>query len=296
MNSHIIRAMTRDGSARLIFAQTTDIVQTAHKIHNTSKTITAVLGRCLTAASLMGSLLKDADNSLTLQIKGDGPAGSIICVSDYCGNVKGYIENPDVELLPNVENKLDVGGAVGGGTLYVIKDMGLAEPYIGMTPIVSGEIAEDITEYFAASEQIPTICALGVRCATDNSCVAAGGFLLQLLPNPDENMIPQIENNIAQLDSLSSMLAKGENPLDIIAKIFKDIEYDLFDQIDIDYICGCTKDRYYKALISLGKDELQSMIDDNKPIETNCRFCNKSYTFSMDEIGEMLNHVGTKEG
>lgn len=291
MQSKIIRAMTRDGSARLIFADTTKIVQTAHELHNTSKTMTATLGRCLTAASLMGSMLKDADNSLTLQIKGDGPAGTILCVSDYCGNVKGYAEHTDVELLPNVDNKLDVGGAVGAGTLYVIKDMGLAEPYIGMTPIVSGEIAEDITEYFAASEQVPTICALGVRCEIDNSCKAAGGFLLQLLPNADEEIIPKMEENIAQLDSVSSLLANGTNPLEIISEILKDIEYDLFDQIDIEYMCDCSKDRYYKALTTLGIDDLNSMYEDNEPIETKCRFCNKTYIFSNEEIGEIIKNA-----
>ena len=291
MNSKIIRAMTSDGSARLIFAQTTDIVQTAHTLHNTSKTMTATLGRCLTAAALMGSLLKDADNSLTFQMKGDGPAGTVMCVSDYCGNVKGYAEHPEVELPPSAQGKLNVGGAIGAGTLYVIKDMGLAEPYIGMTPIVSGEVAEDVTEYFAASEQIPTICALGVRCDTDNNCVAAGGFLLQLLPNADENLIPIIENNIGELDTVSSLLAKGIDPLHIINDVFKDIEYDLFDEIAIDYVCDCNRDRYYKALISLGKEELQEIYDDGKPVETTCRFCNKSYVFANDEIKEMIENV-----
>ena len=291
MNSKIIRAMTSDGSARLIFALTTDIVQTAHKIHGTSKTMTAALGRCLTAASLMGSLLKDADNSLTFQIKGDGSAGTIMCVSDYCGNVKGYAEHPESELLPNAQGKLDVGGVIGSGTLYVIKDMGLAEPYIGMTPIVSGEIAEDVTEYFAASEQIPTICALGVRCDTDNNCVAAGGFLLQLLPNADENLIPRIEANIGGLDSVSALIANGVDPLSIIAEIFGGIEYDLFDEIAIEYLCDCNRERYYRALMSLGKDELQDILDDDEPVETVCRFCNKSYVFTNDEIGEMIKNA-----
>lgn len=291
MNSNIIRAMTRDGSARLLFAHTTDIVQKAHEIHGTSKTMTAVIGRCLTAVSLMGSMLKDSDNSLTLQIKGDGSAGLIICVSDYYGNVKGYMEHPEVELLPNSNGKLDVGGAVGAGTLYVIKDLGLNEPYIGMTPIVSGEIAEDITEYFASSEQIPTICALGVRCDTDNNCIAAGGFLLQLLPNADEEMIPLIESNIGELEAISKLLADGANPLDIISRIFCGIEYDLFDSIATGYICDCSKERYYKALVSLGKDELTDMMNDDDPVETKCRFCNKTYIFSNKEIAEMVNQI-----
>jgi len=281
MQSFILRAITRDGSARLIFADTTEIVREAQRLHGTSKTATAAFGRCLTAASLMGSMMKDADNSLTLQIKGDGPIGTILCVSDYCGNVKGYVENPQAEVAPNAQGKLNVSGIVGNGTLYVIKDLGLAEPYIGMTPLVTGEIAEDVTEYFAISEQVPTICALGVRCDTDNTCTAAGGFLVQLLPFADEGIIPILENNISAMGSVSSLI--GE-PCEIIGRIFKDIEYDLFDRIEIGYVCDCSRERYHKALMSLSADDLDELRESGEPIETCCRFCNKKYVFEVEEL------------
>lgn len=286
--SVITRVITCDGSARLIIADTSAIVQKAHIIHQTSKTITAVLGRCLTAASIMGSLLKEADNKLTLRINGDGPAGTIVCISDYTGCVRGYIENPDVELPPNPEGKLDVGGAIGRGTLTIIRDLGLAEPYTGISDLISGEIAEDITEYFASSEQTPTVCALGVRAATDNSCTAAGGFLLQLLPGYDESVIPQIEKNIKKLDPISTMIERGETGAEISAKIFNSIEYDLFDEIDIEYKCPCSRDTYERALISLGENELTDMINDGKPIETRCRYCKAKHVFTVDELKVML--------
>ena len=201
-SSVITRAMTSDGSARIICADTTAIVQKAFEVHRTAKTMTAALGRSLTVTSLMGSLLKDKADTLSLQIKGDGPAGTILCVSNYRGDVRGYAENPDAELPPNEHGKLDVGGAVGQGTLCIIRDFGTGEPYVGISQLVSGEIAEDISEYFVTSEQTPTVCALGVRANTDNSCKSAGGFLLQLLPGADDSIIPALEKNIAALGSV----------------------------------------------------------------------------------------------
>lgn len=286
--SVITRVLTRDGSARLIFANTSAVVQQAHIIHETSKTITAVLGRCLTAASILGSLLKDADNKVTLKINGDGPAGIIICIADYNGCVRGYIENPYVELPPNSHGKLDVGGAVGKGTLTIIRDLGLAEPYTGISNLVSGEIAEDITAYFASSEQTPSVCALGVRAATDNSCTAAGGFLLQLLPGADEAIIPLLERNITRLEPVSTLIERGETAINIIGRIFNGMEYDLFDEINIEYKCPCSRDTYARALISLGEDELNDMINDGKPVETCCRYCGTKHNFSIDELKEML--------
>lgn len=289
MNTSVItRVLTRDGSARLILADSSAVVQQAHIIHETSKTITAVLGRCLTAASILGSLLKDADNKVTLQINGDGPAGKIICIADYKGCVRGYIENPDVELPPNSHGKLDVGGAVGKGTLTIIRDLGLAEPYTGISNLVSGEIAEDITAYFASSEQTPSVCALGVRAATDNSCTAAGGFLLQLLPGADEAIISLLERNIAGLEPVSTLIERGEMVIDIIRRIFNGIEFDMFDEINIEYKCPCSRETYMRALISLGEDELNDMINDEKPIETRCRYCGTRHEFSVDELKEML--------
>ena len=283
--SIITRAITSDGSARIIFANTTDIVQKAMELHSLSKTATAALGRALTAASLMGSLLKDKENSLTLQFKGDGPLGTVMCVSDYKGNVRGYVENPSAELAPNEKGKLDVGGAIGkNGTLYVIKDMGYKEPYIGMCPIVSGEVAEDVTEYFATSEQTPSVCSLGVLVSQEKRCKAAGGFLIQLMPMADEETVSTIERNIALIDSVSAIIEKGGRAEDVIASCFAGIEYEMFDEFDIGYVCNCSREKYEKALITLSADDFESLGEDKAPIEAVCRFCNKKYSFTYEDL------------
>ncbi len=284
--SIIKRAITADGSARLFFIDSTAIVKRSCEIHHTSKTMTAVLGRALTAASLMGSLLKDKDNSLTLQLRGDGPAGMVVVVSDYMGNVRGYAENPDAELPPNAQGKLDVGGAVGQGTMYIIKDLGMNEPYIGVSPIVSGEIAEDITEYFVTSEQTPTVCALGVRVDGDNMCFAAGGFLLQLMPGYDDATVDRLETNVTMLGSLSKLIADGTSGDEIIEMILSGIEYELFDEFDAEYRCTCCRDKYKTALIGLSEDDMNELRSTGEPIETNCRFCGDKYVFPLDEIDE----------
>ena len=280
----LVRAMTRDGSARILCADTTAIVQKAFEIHRTAKTMTAALGRSLTVTSLMGSLLKDKTDTLSLQIKGDGPAGTILCVSNYRGDVRGYAENPNTELPPNEHGKLDVGGAVGQGTLCIIRDFGTGEPYVGISQLVSGEIAEDISEYFVTSEQTPTVCALGVRANTDNSCKSAGGFLLQLLPGADDAMIPTLEKNIAALGSVSKLIEIGKTPEDIIAMVLEGIEYDLFDSYEIEYQCSCDRDKYLRALISLNQADMDELAESGEPIETECRFCHTKYIFAIDEI------------
>lgn len=282
--SVITRAMTADGSARILCADTTAIVQKAFEVHNTAKTMTATLGRSLTVTSLMGSLLKDKTDTLSLQIKGNGPAGTILCVSNYRGDVRGYAENPDIELPPNEHGKLDVGGAVGQGTLCIIRDFGTGEPYVGISQLVSGEIAEDISEYFVTSEQTPTVCALGVRANTDNSCKAAGGFLLQLLPGADEAIIPILEKNIASLGSVSKLIEVGRTPEEIIAMVLEGIEYDLFDSYEIEYQCTCNRDKYMRALISLNQADMDELAAAGEPIETECRFCHTKYSFEIDEI------------
>ena len=285
MNASVItRAMTSDGSARIICADTTAIVQKAFEVHKTAKTMTAALGRSLTVTSLMGSLLKDKTDTLSLQIKGDGPAGTILCVSNYRGDVRGYAENPDAELPPNEHGKLDVGGAVGQGTLCIIRDFGTGEPYVGISQLVSGEIAEDISEYFVTSEQTPTVCALGVRANTDNSCKAAGGFLLQLLPGADEAIIPVLEKNIAALGSVSKLLEVGRTPEEIIAMVLEGIDYDLFDSYEIEYQCTCSRDKYMRALISLNQADMDELAESGEPVETECRFCHTKYSFDIDEI------------
>jgi len=283
-NSIIKRAITDDGSARVFFIDSTAIVRRSCEIHHTSKTMTAVLGRTLTAASLMGTLLKDRDNSLTLQLRGDGPAGYVVCVSDYMGNVRGYAENPDAELPPNDLGKLDVGGAVGRGTMYVIKDLGLNEPYIGVCPLVSGEVAEDVTQYFATSEQTPTVCALGVRVDQDNMCFAAGGYLLQLMPGAEESVIDRLETNINMMGSVSKLIADGVSGDEIIGMIFAGIEFTMFDEFEAAYKCTCTRDKYKNALVTLNEKDMNELVEADEPIETNCRFCGNKFVFELDEI------------
>ncbi len=282
--SIIKRAISTDGSVRILYCDSTAVVKEACAIHGTSKTMAAVLGRALTATSLMSCLLKDKDNTLTLQLKGDGPAGSVVCVGDYMGNVRGYADDPTVELPPNRHGKLDVGGAVGRGSMYVIKDMGMNEPYVGVSPIVSGEIAEDITEYFASSEQTPTVCALGVRVNKDNEPYAAGGYLVQLMPGYEDEVVDRLEANITVMESVSKLIADGKDGEEIISLIFDGIEYEMFDEFDIEYRCTCGREKYLRALVSLGEDDMDELRRANEPVETNCRFCNKKYVFTLDEL------------
>ena len=284
-NSYITRALTSDGSARIFFADTTAIAEEAMKIHGTSKTCAAVLGRALTACSLMGSLLKDRENTLTLQIKGDGPAGNVVCVSDYKGCVRGYVQYPEVELLPNGHGKLDVGGAVGHhGFVYVTKDLGLAEPYNGVSPIVSGEIGDDITEYFASSEQTPTVCALGVRVSNERRVAAAGGLLVQIMPGADDAVIDRIEGNLKMISSVSAMIESGMRGADVIAAVMDGIPFEIFDEFDTSYKCGCSREKYLSALASLPDDDIEELKSGDEPVETECRFCGAKYTFDMSEI------------
>lgn len=289
-HSYITRAITTDGSIRMFTTDTTEIVEKARKIHKTSKTCTAVIGRALTAASLMGSLLKDNDNSLTLQFKGDGPCGTVVCVSDYAGNVRGYVQNPDVELLPNSAGKLDVGGAVGkNGYLYVIKDLGMAEPYNGLSPLVSGEIADDITEFFASSEQTPTVCALGVRVTNERHIKAAGGFLVQVMPGADSSVVDTVENNLKMISSVSALIASGMSGTDIISEVLHGIPFEIFDEFDTEYRCTCSREKYLKALASLPDADIAELKRTDEPIETQCRFCNSKYLFDIPDVEKQRN-------
>ncbi|MHC1694728.1 MAG: Hsp33 family molecular chaperone HslO [Eubacteriales bacterium] len=284
----MLRAMTRDGYVRALVADTTEIVKQAIDIHHTMPTASAALGRVLTAASLMGSLLKDTDNSLTLSFKGDGIAGGILAVSDYAGNVRGYITNPAADLPLNSKGKLDVAGIVGKGVLLVLRELGTGEPYIGQTPIVSGEIAEDIASYFVNSEQLPTVCGLGVLVGRDYSCDAAGGLLVQLLPGYDESVVSRLEQSARDLPQITSMLSQGMSLTDILDKALGGMEYDVFDELDIEYRCTCSRERMEKALISLGKEELSSMIEEDGGAEISCHFCNKSYSFDGEQLRGMM--------
>lgn len=282
--STIIRAMTRDGSARITFINSTAMVKHMAKIHKPSKTMTAALGRVMSGASLMGSFLKDKDNTLTLRFNGDGPAGKIVAVSDYMGNVRICADNYSAELLPNEKGKLDVGGAVGRGTMYVIRDLGLSEPYIGSADIISGEIAEDITNYFAVSEQTPTVCALGVRVNKELECFAAGGYLVQLLPGAEEEVISVLEKNIISLESVSKMIADGIGGEEIIGRVFEGIEFDIFDEFDCEYRCNCSRERYLSALRGLCREDIDDLKADGKPIEASCQFCGATYSFDPSEL------------
>ncbi len=282
--SIITRAMTQDGSVRIVCTDSTAIVRQAQEIHHTCKTMTAALGRVLTVTSLMGSLLKDKTDALTIQFKGDGPAGTILCVSDYAGNVRGYADNPDAELPPNDKGKLDVGGAVGAGSLYVIRDLGVGEPYVGISPLVTGEIGDDISQYYVNSEQTPTVCALGVRVNPDFTPKAAGGFLLQLMPGADESLIPTLEKNVMEIGSVSKLIDLGKTTEEIIAMAFEGIPYDIFDSFETEYRCTCSREKYQRALVSLGDADIEELQADGKPVETQCRFCAKKYSFDMEEI------------
>ena len=287
-NDILTRAMTRCGNARILVMNSKNTVNDAIRYHSLAPTAAAALGRTLTASSLIGVMLKNKTDSVTLNINGDGIAGRIIAVSDYYGNSRGYIQNPQADLPNNSAGKLDVAGIVGKGTLSVIRDTGEKEPYIGMTPIVSGEIAQDITEYFVQSEQIPTACALGVLIDTDHTCLAAGGFMIQLLPFADDAFINKLENRISLLYSISNLFAQGKTNEEIIKEILGDIEFDIFDENEVGYRCDCSEERVRRALVSLGKDELCKMEKEEKEIEVGCQFCDKKYTFNKEKLQEMI--------
>ncbi|HIY33982.1 MAG TPA: Hsp33 family molecular chaperone HslO [Candidatus Eubacterium faecigallinarum] len=285
----IVRYITEDGSAFVIAADTTDVVAKAEQIHKTSAVNTAALGRLMTAASMMGDMLKGKDDSITLRINGGGPAGSIIAVSDSGGNVRGYVQNPVVEIPLNSAGKLDVKGTVGtNGFLYVLKDLGMNEPYVGQTEIVSGEIAEDITNYYASSEQTPSVCALGVLVNPDLTVAAAGGFLIQLLPGCPDEIIDKIEYSVSDIEPVTTMLSKDMTADDIAKRALKNIKIDKLDENEIEYRCNCSRERVAAALVSTGRESLEEMADSGENTTVECHFCDKVYTFTPDDIRKLI--------
>ncbi|MBR5502757.1 MAG: Hsp33 family molecular chaperone HslO [Oscillospiraceae bacterium] len=285
MSNNLIRYITHDGSAVIACLDSTEIVRRMEQLHRTSATASAALGRVLTAAALMGCGLKDPGNTLTLSIRGNGPMGNITAVSDWKGNVRGCADDVTVELPINEIGKLDVGGAVGrDGTLYVVRDVGMDTPYVGQIALVSGEIAEDVTEYYAVSEQIPTVCALGVLVDTDLSIKCAGGFLLQLLPGAEEETVAQLEENISKLPSVTAMMEGGMSLHDIALAVLHGLQPDELDGWEAQYQCTCSRERMERVLISLGKEELQRLAEEQPSTEIVCHFCNSKYTFTSEEM------------
>ena len=279
------RAIAKDASVVSCAVDATDIVAEMERIHKTSSVITAGLGRLSIAASMMGYGLKGENDTITLRVKGDGPAGMLVAVADSRGNVKSYAENPVVEIPFNEKGKLDVGGAVGkDGTLSVVKDLGLKEPYVGVCPLVSGEIAEDIARYYADSEQTPTVCGLGVLVNSDLSVKVAGGYLIQVLPFADDAVIDQLEKNIADIPSVTQMMLEGMTPEDIALRLLEGLEPNILDENEVSYKCSCSRERTEKILYSLGSDELNEMAEEGEPITVNCHFCDKSYVFTPEEL------------
>lgn len=288
MEDYIIRGMAADHQVRFFAAYSKNLVEEARKRHDTSPVATAALGRLLTAGAMMGTMCKNDTDVITIQIKCSGPIGGLVVTADARANVKGYVYNKDVMLPPSKAGKLDVGKAMDLGVLTVIKDLGLKEPYSGQTHLVSGEIAEDLTYYFATSEQIPTSVALGVLMNKDNTVRQAGGFIIQMMPFAQEEVIAALETRLKEFSSVTSHLDAGETPEDMMKKLFEGFDMEIEDKVPTQFYCNCSKERVSKAVISVGKKDLQEMIAEGKPIEVNCHFCNSHYTFTVEEMEEML--------
>ena len=286
---YIVRATAADHQLRAFAVTSRDIVEKAREIHNTSPVATAAIGRLLTAASMMGSMMKGEKDVLTLQIECGGPIGGITVTADSNADVKGYVNNPNVILPPNSQGKLDVSGALGPGFLNVIKDIGLREPYNGQTHLVSGEIAEDLTYYFATSEQVPSSVGLGVLMDKDNHVRQAGGFIIQVMPDTDDEVIDKLEARLGEVHSVTEMLDKGMTPENILGYVLEGMDIEILETIPTQYKCSCSIERVSKAIASIGKKDLQEMIDDGKPIEVNCQFCGSHYKFDTEQLKTFMN-------
>lgn len=287
MGDYIVRATAGNAQIRAFAATTKELVETARQHHNTSPVATAALGRLLTGGVMMGSMMKNPTDVLTIQIKCSGPIGGLTVTGDAEGKVKGYVDNPEA-ILPPKNDKLDVGGALGQGVMTVIKDMGLKEPYSGQTILQTGEIAEDLTYYFATSEQVPSSVGLGVLMEKDNTVRCAGGFIVQVMPFIEEEVLCKLEENISNIQSVTTMLDAGFTPEMILEKVLDGLDVEFTDTLPAKFDCNCSKERIEKAIISVGKKDIQEMIDDGKAIEVKCHFCNTAYEFSIDELKNLL--------
>ena len=292
MNDDLVRGMSMDGFVKVVAIRSTEIVRRGAEIHKTAPNATAAFGRALTAASMMGNMQKVENGSMTLQIKGDGPIGTIVCVSDPVGNVRGYVYEPNVPFVEKYPGKLDVGATVGNdGMLTVIRDLQMKEPYVGSIPLVSGEIGDDVTAYFVRSEQIPTACALGVLVDRDCSVRVAGGYLLQLLPGAPDETIDVVEAGIKRAGAVTAMLDKGMTPEDILGQVCGDLGVVFMETTPVEYKCYCSRERVTAALISLGKKELEEIAEEGKPFPVECQFCDEQYVFTPEDIRELLKQL-----
>lgn len=287
MSDYIVRATAADSSIRAFAISSKEMVETAREDHNTSPIMTAALGRLLSGAAMMGTMMKGEKDLLTVQIQCSGPAKGLTVTADAKGNVKGFALNPDVVLPPNAQGKLNVGGALDLGILSVIKDMGLKEPYVGQCQLQTGEIAEDLTYYFATSEQVPSAVGLGVLMNRDNTVKQAGGFIIQLMPFTSEEIIEKLEKKITEIDTVTNMLEKGMTPEDILEEILGDFGVSFTDRIPTQFVCDCSKEKVSRALSTISKKDLDDIINDGESIEVKCQFCNKAYQFEVDELKEL---------
>ena len=284
MSDYLVRATAADAQVRAFAVTARDTVETARAAHDTSPVMTAALGRLLCAGAMMGSMMKGEADILTLQVQGDGPAGGLTVTADSRGRVKGYAVNPQVILPANSQGKLDVGGAVGAGSLRVIKDLGLKEPYVGQTRLQTGEIAEDLTYYFAASEQVPSSVGLGVLMEKNNTVKQAGGFIVQLMPFAEGNVIEKLEANLSRIHSVTKLLEDGNSPEQILGILLEGMDMEILSDMPVEFYCNCSRERVAKALYSIGKKEMDEMIKDGEPIEVKCHFCNTAYRFSVEDL------------
>ena len=288
MKDYLIRATAANGQVRAFGVTSRELTETAKNAHDTSPVATAALGRLMSAAVMMGADLKGENDLLTLRMEGDGPMGGLLATADSHGNVKGYAFHPEVLLPPNAKGKLDVGGALGAGMLSVVKDIGLKEPYVGQTNLVSGEIAEDLTYYYATSEQIPCSITLGVLMNKDNTVRQAGGFMIQLLPGASDELIDRLEERLGELPSITALLDAGKTPEEILSGLLGDFDLEILEKKPVQFHCDCSRERVERAIVSIGKKEIREMIEEGKPIEAGCQFCNKKYSFSVEELEELL--------